>query len=121
VYELGQPATIDHETSRIGRWLRERRLRVALWIAVIETIVAAFSHDVSRWTIIVLAAILVPLYLLWGRERRDTIHQASWIAAASQALAVAAVFVAFLVGLFVLVLAGVFAVIALALILSDRR
>ena len=121
VYELGQGAAIDQDASRTGRWLRERRFRVALWIAVIEAVVAAFTHDVSRWTIILLAAVFVPLYLFWGRERRDTIRQVSWIAAASQALAVAAVFVAFVVGIFVLVLAGVFAVIALFLILSDRR
>ena len=117
-YEL--PA-IDHGSSRTGRWLRERRLRIALWIAVIEAVLAAFSHDVSRWTIVVLAAVFVPLYLLWGRERRDTLRQVSWIAAASQALAVVAVVAAFVVGIFVLILAGVFAAVALVMIFSDRR
>ena len=121
VYELGQGAAIDHDTSRFGRWLRVRRLRVALWIAVIETVVAAFTHDVSRWTIVLLAIVLIPLYLFWGRERRDTIRQVLWVAAASQAMALAAVFVAVFVGTFVLLIAGLFAVIALFLILSDRR
>lgn len=112
---------LEHDSSRAGRWLRQRRLRVALSVAVIEAIIAAFSHDVSRWTIIALAAIFVPLYLLWGRERRDTVRQLSWIAAASQALAVVAVLVAYIVGFFVLVIAGIFAAVALFLILSDRR
>jgi hypothetical protein len=112
---------IDHDTSRAGRWLRQRRLRAALWIAVLEAILAAFTHDFSRFTIIVLAALFVPIYLIWGRDQGDTIRQVTWIAAASQALAVVAVLIAFLVGVLVLVIAGIFAAVALFLIFSDRR
>ena len=119
MYELG---AVEHGTGRTGRWLRVHRVRAALWIAVIESLIAAFTHDVSRWTIVALAAIFVPLYLLWGRRRRsDTLHQVSWIAATSQALAVVAVVFASILGLFVLVLAALFAVVALAMIFSDRR
>jgi Ca2+/Na+ antiporter len=117
-YEL--PA-VEHGTSRFGRWLRERRLRIALWIAVIETVLVAFTEDVSKWTVIILAAIFVALYLYWGRERGDSIRQVSWVAAASQALAVVAVLSAFIVGVFVLVIAAIFAAVALILIFSDRR
>jgi len=112
---------LDHDSSRPGRWLRARRLRTALWIAVVEAVLAAFLHSVSRWTIIALALIFVPLYLFWGQRQRDTIRQLSWIAAASQALAVVAAILASLIGLFVLILAAIFAVVALFLILSDRR
>jgi hypothetical protein len=112
---------LDHGTSRAGRWLRQRRLRAALWIAVLEAILAAFTHDVSRFTIIALAAIFVPLYFFLGRERGDTFRQLSWIAAASQALAVVAVLLAYVVGLLVLVIAGIFAAVALFLIFTDRR
>jgi hypothetical protein len=112
---------IEHDSSRAGRWLRHRRLRVALWIAVIEAVLAAFSHDISRVTIIVLAALFVPVYFIWGRDQGDTIRQVTWIAAASQALAVVAVLLAYIVGLLVLVIAGIFAAVALFLIFSDRR
>jgi hypothetical protein len=112
---------LDHDSSRAGRWLRQRRLRAALWIAVAEAVLAAFTHDVSRFTIIVLAALFVPIYLIWGRDQGDTIRQVSWIGAASQALAVVAVLIAYLVGLLVLVIAGIFAAVALFLIFSDRR
>ena len=121
VYELGHSTTIDHDTSRTGRWLRERRSRIALWLAVVEVVVAALTHDVSKWTIIVAAAVLIPLYLLWGRERSDAIRQVTWIAAASQALAIVGVMAAFVIGAFVLVLAGFLALIALVMIFSDRR
>ena len=43
---------IEHDSSRAGRWLRQRRLRFALWIAVIEAVLAAFTHDISRLTIV---------------------------------------------------------------------
>jgi hypothetical protein len=112
---------IEHDTSRAGRWLRQRRLRAALWIAVIEAILAAFTHDFSRFTIIVLAALFVPIYLIWGRDQGDTIRQLTWIAAASQALAVVAAVLAIFVGLLVLLIAGIFAAVALFLIFSDRR
>ena len=111
---------IEHGTNRSGRWLRERRLRIALWIAVIEAVVAAFSKDVSRWTIIVAAALFVAIYFLWGRERQGTVRHVSWIAAASQALALFAVVAAFVIGTFVLILAGVFALVALVMIFRDR-
>jgi hypothetical protein len=113
---------IDHGTSRTGRWLRERYLRLSLWIAVIEIVLAAFLHDFSRWTIVALAIISVLLYIVVGRRvRADAPHQVLRIAAVSQCLAVIGVILIPLLGLFVLVLAAVFAAIALVLILSDRR
>jgi hypothetical protein len=112
---------LEHDSSRSGRWLRERRLRAALWIAVLEAILAALSHDISRWTIIILALIFVPLYLTWGHRQVDTIRQLTWIAAASQSLAIVALVVASFVTFLALVLAGIFAAVALFLILSDRR
>lgn len=122
VYELGQSTTIDHDTSRVGRWLHARRFRIALWIAVAEAIVAWFTHDFSKWSIILLAAIFVPLYMYWGRGRHsDTLRQILWIAAASQALAILAVIAAFIALGFVLIFAAIFAVIALVLIFADRR
>jgi hypothetical protein len=124
VVALSQMSTgyaIDHDSSRTGRWLRQRRLRTALWIAVIEAVLAAFTHDVSRLTIVVLAAVFVPIYFIWGRDQGDTIRQITWIAAGSQALAVVAALLAYVVGLLVLVIAGIFAAVALFLIFSDRR
>ena len=52
---------IEHHTTRAGRWLRARRIRAALWIAVIEGIIVALLHDVSRWTVI---AVAIPLLAL---------------------------------------------------------
>ena len=111
---------IEHESSQSGRWLREHRVRTALWIAVLEVILAALTATVSKLLIIVLGLIAIPIYLIWGKDQRGTIKQVSWIAAASQALAIVAVLLAHFIGTFVLILAGIFAAVALFLIFSDR-
>jgi hypothetical protein len=110
---------LEHESSS-GGWLRQHRTRTALWIAVLEVILAALTTSVSKYTIIVLGLIVIPIYLIWGKDQRGTIRHVSWIAAASQALAIVAVLLSHFIGLFVLVLAGIFAAVALFLIFSDR-
>jgi hypothetical protein len=117
-----EPAgAIEHRTTKIGRWLRARRIRIALWIAVVEGIIVALFHDVSRWTVIAVAIPLLALYLFWGRTANsDTVRQFSWIAGASQALAVVVVILAFILSWLALLLAGIFAVVAVLFLLSDR-
>jgi hypothetical protein len=112
---------IDHRTTRIGRWLRARRIRLALGIAVVEGVIVAFRGDVSRWTVIAIAIPLLAIYLFWGRTAHsDTARQVTWIAGASQALAVIVVIFAFVLSWLALVLAGLFALIAVLYLLSDR-
>jgi hypothetical protein len=111
---------IEHESSQGGRWLREHRVRTALWIAVLEVVLAAVTASVSKYTIIALGLITIPIFLIWGKDQRGTIRQVSWIAAASQALAIVGVLLSHFIGLFVLVLAGIFAAVALFLIFADR-
>jgi hypothetical protein len=118
---LQPPQPIEHGTTRTGRWLRQRRIRITLWIAVIEGIIVALLHDISRWTVIALAIPVLALYVFWGRSARsDTVRQILWIGGASQALAVVVVILAFLLDWLALLLAGIFAAIALLFLLSDR-
>jgi hypothetical protein len=118
---LAQGPVIEHQSSRTGRWLRARRVRIALWIAVIEGLIVAFEKDFSRWTVIAIALPLLALYVVWGRNAdSDTLRQISWIAAASQALAVVVVVLSFIITWLALVIAGIFAAIALLFLLVDR-
>ncbi len=113
--------SVAQPRSRSGRWLAERRLKIALVIAVLEGILVAIEKDFSRWTVIVIAAPIIAFYLFAGRTlESDTGRQLSWIAAASQAFAALLAILALVIKLFVLIVAGVFAAIALVLILSDR-
>jgi hypothetical protein len=118
----GSAATIDHGTSRTGRWLRTRRNRFALTIALVESIVVVIFHDVSRWTVIGLAVVAFVLYWFAGRaSRSDTFRQTSWIFATSQLLAVLAAILAFILLWTAILAAVVFAVIALFFVFTDRR
>jgi uncharacterized membrane protein YfhO len=113
---------IEHGTSRSGRWLRARRFRIALIIAAIEAVIVAVFHDVSRWTVIGVAVLAVALYVAAGREsKHDWFRQATWILAVSQLLAVVAAIFAFVVFWAALLAVGVFAIVALIVIFSDRK
>jgi hypothetical protein len=114
-------SVIEHGSTRAGRWLKARRVRLALWIAVIEGVIVALAHDFSRWTVIGIAIPVLALYVFWGRHAgSDTGRQITWIAAASQALAVVVVIMAFILNWLALILAGIFAAIALLFLLGDR-
>ena len=113
---------IEAGSTRIGRWLRERRLRLALWVAVVEGLIVALEHDVTRLTVLIIAVIVLAFYVLAGRSIRwDVGRQLAWIAAASQLLALLVVILAFFVWLIALVLVGLFALVALAYLFSDYR
>ena len=116
------PNVLEHGTTRSGRWLRARRTRLALWIAVVEGILVAVLHDFTRWTVVLIAIPLILVYGLWGRNAKsDTARQITWIAGASQALAVLFVLLAAIIGIFVLAFVVLAAIAALAFFFIDRR
>jgi hypothetical protein len=113
---------LEHRESRSGRWLRERRIKIGLLIAVAEGILVAILPNVSRYTVIIIAVPLIALYVWAGRNARSEFwRQLSWIAAFSQALAVTVAILAFLIKIFALLIAGAFAAIAIFFLFFDRR
>ena len=113
---------IEAGTTRTGRWLRERRIRLTLWVAVIEGLLVAVTADLTKWTVLVIAAILLAFYVVAGRHLRwDVGRQLSWIAAASQALAILVVVLAFVLGFVAIVAVVIFAIIALVYLFSEYR
>ena len=77
---------IEHGSTRSGRWLRERRLRLTLWIAAVEGLFYLF-HVLHWWAAVALAVIAVGFWWYAGRgNRSDTVRHASWIFAVSQLL-----------------------------------
>jgi uncharacterized membrane protein len=104
-----------------GGWLRARRNRLALWIAAVEGIVVAFSQDLSKWAVIVLAAVAVFAFAYRRNSESNVVRQVLWIFAASQLLALLLVLFAVVVKWLVIVGLIVFAVVGLAILLFDRR
>ena len=112
---------VEHGSSRAGGWLRQKRLRIALLIALFEGILVAF-HVISWWIAVALAALLVMFYFWAGRRLGShTGREVAWIAAASQALVVLVPILVKIVGALSLIAVGIIAVLALIALFAERR
>ena len=115
-------SVIEAGGTRVGRWLRARRIKISLWVAAVEGIIAAFSADIGRWTIIAFAVIVLAFYILAGRQMKwDVARELSWIAATSQVLAIFVVLFAFILKWIAIAIVIGFALIALAYLFADHR
>ncbi len=107
---------VDKGRGRLDDW----KVKAALLVAGFEGLLLLFGR-LSRWVVI---AVAVPLILAYLFRRKDMSpglgRDLLWVAAASQALVITAAILAFFIGLLFLVLLGVFAAVALALIYADR-
>jgi hypothetical protein len=111
----------EHERSSTAVWLEARRLKIALGLAFLEGIIVALEKDFTRWTVIIISAPIIAFYVFAGRSLdSDTGRQLSWIAAATQAFTILLCVVALLIGSFALIIAGLFAAVAVILLLGER-
>jgi hypothetical protein len=77
---------IESGSTRPGRWLRERRLRITLWVAAIEGLLYLF-HALHWWAAVALAIVAVGFWWYVARKNRsDLLREFGWIFAASQLL-----------------------------------
>ena len=105
----------------LGGRLRFHRVRIAIWIAVIEGLVVIFSSGLTKWTVMVLAIIAGLLYLLGRNAKSHVLRQVLWIFAASQLLAFLLVTLGWIVKWALVVGLIAIAVVALAYLFVDRR
>ena len=79
---------VEHRESAPARWLRERRLRLALLIALIESLLVLLN-DHGWWYVVAAAVIAVCLYWLAHQRMQNALaREATWILAVSQLVAV---------------------------------
>jgi len=118
---MDRPLTIEHRGNRLGRRLRESRMRIALVVALVEGVLVLVG-EIDWWVVVLLAVAAVALYATRGRTaRREDLRAASWIFAVSQVAVVlvpALALVLTALAVFVLV---VVALVALVVLLRDRR
>lgn len=111
---------LEHGSSRLSRWLRARRVRLAFWIAVVEGLLIVF-HAFSWWIAIAIAALVVVAWFSYGhRLRSQTARQLGWIAAVSQSLVALVPILVVVVGTLALIVVGLLAVGALVLLFGSR-
>jgi hypothetical protein len=106
-------------------WLHRHRLRIILWVAVVEGIVVWATHGLHITTIVVLGVIALACLMLYRftKERTQSafLHQLTWLLAASQLGATILVAAGYIVIGALIVLLVIFALVALGLLLLDHR
>jgi hypothetical protein len=111
--------------GRLTASLHRHRYRIVLWIAVIEGVVAWVTHGLHIWTIVVLGLIAFASLMLYGQTRERTtspfLRQITWLLAASQLGATIVVAAGYIVLGALIVLIVIFALVALGLLLLERR
>ena len=114
-------ANSGHGLSRPGNYLRQNRIKISLWIAVVEGLLVLI-HVLPHLAVYILAVAAVAFWAAAGRNyRSNTARQASWILAASQALVVLIPAVWFIAKTVAIVAIAVIAVVALIFLFTERE
>lgn len=112
---------IDAGEGGGGLWFRERRLRLALLIGLVESLLVVWGGLGWFW-VLALAAAAVALYAFVARGvRYQSLREIAWILAASQLIAVIVPVLWEVAKFLAIVILVVMAAILLALLLMDRR
>jgi len=112
---------VEHGEGPFSRSLRRRRFIVAGVIAGVEAVLVL--ADLIPWWAAILAAIAaVAIYVGWARAHTiPIVRSVAWVGAASQLVVVLVPVAIVLVGLLALIGVVALAVIALTVLLLDRR
>jgi len=107
--------------GRTARWFHARRVRIALFIAFVESILVLFSAH--GWYYVLGAAIVaVAIHVALGRRSSSRLlYEITWTAAVSQLLAVLVPVLWAVVKLVAIVVLVILAVFLLAALLIERR
>jgi hypothetical protein len=112
---------LDHPASKQGRYLREHRLRLAIWIGAIEGLLTLLGF-LPHLAIYVLAIVAIAWWFTMGRRYTSpTARQLTWIFAASQAIAVLVPAVLHIAKWAAITAIVVAAVIGLVILFTDRE
>jgi hypothetical protein len=106
-------------------WYHRHRFRIVIWIAVIEGIAVWATHGIHITTLIVLGVIAFVCLMLYRftteRTRSSLLHEVTWFLAASQLGATILVAAGLILIPALAILLVIFALVALGLLLLDRR
>ena len=112
---------LEHGTTRKTRWFKANRYRIALGIAVAETILIV--ADVLSWFLAIgIATLVFALYLVVRRKvQNPAVRQVAWTAALSQTVPVLLPLLLVVATTLAIVLIVMVALAIAALLFLDRR
>jgi len=103
-----------------GNYLHAHRIRIALWVAVVEGLLT-IVHAIPHLAIYILAVAAIAFWAIAGRNYKSSLgRQLSWIFAASQAAAVLVPIVWFVAKWVAIIAIAVIAVVALVFLFLER-
>jgi hypothetical protein len=77
----------EQAVARPGGYLRQHRLRITLWIAVVEGILV-IAHVLPKYAVYAFAAVALIFWFAFARNYKSNFaRQTGWILAASQSIA----------------------------------
>ena len=125
--KLGPPApqaaaahAVEQGSTRAGSWLRERRLRLTLWIAAAEGLLYLIGV-LHWWAAVALAVIAVGVWRYLGRHNRSgVLRQLSWSFASSQLLVLLVPLVLAIAKAVAIAVVALLAVAALVILFAER-
>jgi hypothetical protein len=113
--------TVELSESVRGRWVRARRLRLALLIGLVESLLVVIGGFGWFW-VLALAAVTVAFYVFVARRLRFHVpREIAWIAAASQLIAVMVPVLWEVAKLLAIIVILLMAAALLVMLLADRR
>ena len=110
---------VEHRESASSRWLRERRFRIALLIAFIESL-AVVTSSLGWFWVVGAAVVAVALYIFGRRSSSPSVHEITWILAASQLISVIVPLLWEVVKFLAVIVLVLLALFFLAILLLDR-
>ena len=122
---LGNGSHAIEGTEEHEGWFHRHRFRIVLWVAVVEGLLVWVTHGLHITTIIVLGVIAFACLMLHRftieRTKSSFLYQLTWLLAASQLGATILVAAGYILIGALIVLLVIFALVALGLLLLDRR
>ena len=112
---------IEHGSTRLGRWFRHRRIRLALGIAAFEGLLYLFG--VFGWWEAALFAVITGVFWWFaGRSSRsDYVREGSWILATSQLLVLLVPLALGIVKAVAIAVVAILAIVALFFLFTDHQ
>jgi hypothetical protein len=112
---------VEPKGTRASRWLRERRLKIALAIGVVEAILVLTSQIRWFWVLGVFLLLVAAYWYVRSNVANETVRQLAWTAAFSQVVPFVVPLLWGIVKTAAIVVLVIVALVAVLLLLFDRR
>ena len=117
---LERGAVVEHRQGPTARWVRERRVSIAIAIAIAEGVLIVAGELSKALALVVAIAVVVLYFTLADRLKPGVGREIAWVAAVSQAIVMLVPVLVLLIGTLTLIAIAVIGVIALVLLFSRR-